>query len=337
MRASQESEPGKGRAVRLMLIALAGLMVASFASAQRFITVAPRTLVEWKAVYGQIEARTVIPARARLGGTLVELNVTEGDRVTAGQKLGRIVDEKIVFKLGSVDAQLKALGSQLTNARTDLARGKALLARGVMTRQRLDALQTRVDVLSNRIEAANAQRSVIEEQASEGTVLAPISGLVLKVPVARGSVLMPGEEVANIGGGGFYLRLAVPERYAPSLIKGASIRIDDSDGVKTGKLVKIYPTLEHGRVLADVEVSGLSERFVNARLLVRLPIGKRQAIMVPRGAILTRSGLDFVRVREAGAVVLRTVVIGTRQDVNGSGMVEVLSGLSAGDKLVTGQ
>ena len=36
----------------------------------------PTMLTEWKAVYGRIEVRDRVPARARLGGTLTALNIT---------------------------------------------------------------------------------------------------------------------------------------------------------------------------------------------------------------------------------------------------------------------
>ena len=104
-------------------------------------------VTEWKAVYGRIEARDRLPARARIGGTLVTLTVAEGDSVTAGQELGRIVDDKLGFQLSAVDAQIEALTAQLTNAQTELQRGEDLLKRGVSTAQRLDALRTQVDVV----------------------------------------------------------------------------------------------------------------------------------------------------------------------------------------------
>ena len=46
-----------------------------------------------------------------------------------------------------------------------------------------------------------AQAEVIVQQQAEGMVLAPVSGRVLEVPVARGAVLMPGEPVATLAGG----------------------------------------------------------------------------------------------------------------------------------------
>ena len=56
---------------------------------------------------------------------------------------------------------------------------------------------------------------------------------------------------------------------------------------------KIYPLIENGRVVADVEVAGLSSRFVDARVLVRLPVGQRQALLVPEALVHTAHGLDF--------------------------------------------
>jgi len=55
----------------------------------------PLPVTEWKAVYGRIEARDRLPARARLGGTVVSLTVTEGDAVTAGQVLAEVVAQAL--------------------------------------------------------------------------------------------------------------------------------------------------------------------------------------------------------------------------------------------------
>lgn len=295
----------------------------------------PVTITDWKAVYGQIEARDQVPARARIGGTLVALTATEGDQVTAGQQIGKIVDETINYQLKSVDAQLQALQVQLDNAKTELTRGEELLSRGVTTTQRLDALRTQVDVLTNQIAATKANRQVIAQRATEGLVLAPIAGRVLTVPVTKGSVVMPGEAVATVGGGGFFLRLSVPERHAAFMKQGAAISIETPQGSAEGHLAKIYPLIEGGRVTADVEVKNLPDSFVNARVLVRLPVGERKALLVPASAVTTRLGLDYVEVMEGGDKVMRTVVPGSRSTVNGVDMVEILSGLAAGDRLVT--
>lgn len=292
------------------------------------VTLAPVSITEWKAVYGRVEARDRIPARARLGGTLVSLSVAEGDVVAQGDVLAEIVDEKLGFQLAALAAQGQALAAQLANAQAELVRGEELLAQGVTTAQRLDALRTQVDVVTGQIAALEAQRQVVAQQAAEGAVLAPVAGRVLDVPVAQGAVVMPGEAVAQIGGGGIFLRLAVPERHAANLTEGDAIQIEGAEGVAEGRLVKVYPLIENGRVVADVEVAGLSDRFVDARVLVRLPVGARAALLVPEAALVTRGGVDFVVVEGAG---LRAVVPGERVTVDGAALVEVLTGLQAGD------
>ncbi len=318
------------------LIAIAALAASlPLASRADDFPLSAVSVTEWKAVYGRIEARSRIPARARLGGTLVSLDVSEGDVVTAGQVLAQIVDAKIGYQLAAIDAQLQALTAQMDNAKLELTRGEVLLARGVTTAQRLDALRTQVDVLIGQIAAAGADRKVVEQQALEGAVLAPIGGRVLAVPVAAGAVVLPGEAVATIGGGGIFLRIAVPERHAAFLHEGAAIEIETAAGPSQGTLARLYPLIENGRVIADVDVPDLPESFIDARVLVRLPVDTRTALMVPEAAVVTRTGLDFVEVAGAEGPVLRTVVLGQRQTLDGAAMIEVLSGLVAGDIVVT--
>ncbi len=211
--------------MRISLTALALLALTAQAGAET-LTLTPQPVTDWKAVYGRVEARDRIPARARLGGTLVELTVQEGDTVAAGQPLARIVDEKLAFQLSALQSQESAVKAQLANAETDLKRGEDLRQQGVTTQQRLDALRTQVDVLRGQLATLMAQAEVIVQQQAEGMVLAPVSGRVLEVPVARGAVLMPGEPVATLAGGGTFLRLAVPERHAASLQEGDPIFID---------------------------------------------------------------------------------------------------------------
>jgi len=191
-----------------------------------------------------------------------------------------------------------------------------------------------VDVLDGQMEATRADRRVVEQRATEGDVLAPISGIVLQVPVTTGAVVQPGEVIAEIGGGGVFLRLAVPERHAGQLRQGAEIVISREGGSRTGRLDKIYPQIENGRVIADVEVGGLDDLLVDARVLVRLPVGETTALIVPASAARTRFGLDFVPVDEDGHVALRSVVLGQHSMVNDVDMVQVLSGLKVGDTVV---
>lgn len=318
------------------LLALVLTAFSTVASAET-IEITPRIVTEWKLVYGQVETRDRVPARARIGGTIIELDVTEGDDVQAGGRIAMIEDTKLNFQIDALDARLEALVSRLETARSDLERGEQLIQRGVITTQRFEELQTAVSVLEGEISGLEAERLVVERQIEEGTVLSPETGIVLSVPVSVGSVIGPGEAIAVIGGGGVYLRLAVPERHATDLSEGDTIQIGGTSGeVREGTLVKLYPQIEGGRVQADVEVEGLNPDFVGRRVPVRLPVGERNAILVPQAALSQHGGLDFVTVESADGRVQRAVVPGATMNVDGAEWREILTGLGAGERVVVG-
>jgi RND family efflux transporter MFP subunit len=317
-----------------MWTALAFASAASLAQAENLVLKSV-AVPEWKTVYGQVEARDSVLARARIGGTIIDLRVTEGDMVKAGDVIAVVKDDKTNFQIKAIDAQLLGLQASLKNARAEFDRAEKLIKSGATTVQRLDQLRTEADVIQNQIAATEAQRSVVLQQRSEGDVVAPGDGRVLKVPVTKAAVVLPGEVVANIAGGGFFLRLAIPERHAASLKQGAEIRIVAEGKSLSGTLAKIYPQIENGRAIADVEVRELDTEFVNARVLVELPVGSRQALVVPRTALTTRSGIDFVTVSEDGKPVERAVVAGAAIDFGGITGVEILTGLQTGDIVVT--
>lgn len=314
--------------MRALLLA-ASLLAAGPASAGTLV-LTPETVTEWKPIYGTVAPRNEVPARARIGGIVAELLVTEGDTVTAGQRIATILDEKIGFQIAAYDAQIAALKAQLATAETELDRGEALIQRGISTRQQVDQLRTTVDVTRGQLAAAEAGRAVVVQQAAEGDILAPENGRVLTVPVTKGAVILAGEPVATIGSGGLFLRLAVPERHAAVLKEGDTIRIGTAGAATRGRLAKVYPAITGGRVTADVEVADLPDAFVNARVPVALPVGERRALLVPALAVTTRSGIDFVNVMENGAEIARAVVLGEPA----GDRVEVLTGLNAGDEIV---
>jgi RND family efflux transporter MFP subunit len=315
----------------LLVLALLGSWPATAGS----LTLAPSSVTEWKAVYGSVATHDLVSARARIGGTLVELGVAAGDLVKAGQQIGTVRDDKLVFEVAAVDAQLRALQAQLDRNQTELTRGQTLVDKGVITSQRLDQLRTDVEVTRNNIGEAEAQRELVLQKQAEGDVLAPADGRVLTVPLTRDAVIMQGEAVATIGSGGFFLRLSIPERHAEKLVQGSAIRITSGGSESSGKLVKIYPQIEKGRVTADVEVENLDTAFIDARVLVEVPVGERSVLLVPREALAIRSGIDFVTVSTGGEEVARAVVLGETVDREGQEFVEVLSGLSSGDVVVT--
>lgn len=319
------------------LLGLASLTVLA-AAADVPVTVAERP--DLKAVFGQVESRDVVPARARIGGTVTSLSVEEGSAVKAGDVIALVVDDKLALQLGAVDARIKAIVAQLDNAKIELDRASKLLAGGVVPKTRVDLLQTQFDVLTNQLTAAQADRAVLVQQQSEGAVIAPAPGRVLTVPVTRGSVILPGEPVARIAGGGYFLRLSLPERHAGHIKLGDDVIVGSrgmTDLVKDqplghGKVVKVYPEIDNGNVLADVEVADLGDFFVGERTRVWIPVAMKTVVSVPVAAITTRAGVDYVKLADGTDV---PVIIGQRFDDKGTPAVEILSGLAAGDTVVT--
>ena len=225
-----------------------------------------------KAVFATVESANVVPARARIGGTVVQLEVQRGDHVERGQVLATVVDDKLALQIKALDAQISGLDAQLTKAKIDLDRQQELFAHGTTAKATLDAAQTAFDVATNSLKSRTAERSVIDQQIIEGKVLAPTAGRVLTVPETTGTVVLAGEPLATIAEQNFVLRLRVPERHARFLKAGDPVRIQGEDlggsGAQFGTISLVYPQIEDGRVIADARVANLSEYFVGERIRV---------------------------------------------------------------------
>ena len=295
-----------------------------------------------KSVFGQVRSRNLVPARARIGGTLVSISVQEGDHVEASQVIAKVVDDKLVLQLNALDASQLAVTAQLENARTNLERAQQLFSRGTIAKSRLDDLQTQSDVLTNELRAIDARKSVIVQQQNEGDVFAPSAGRVLAVPVTEGSVILPGEAIARIAGGGYFLRLSLPERHAGGINTGDQVKVgtrglspsQSQQSDQIGRVVKIYPEIENGRVIADVEVATLGDFFVGERFLVIVPIGARSTLAVPDSAITNRHGIDYVTITHRGTTTEISVIPAEAFDTEDGSWTEILTGLQPGDTVI---
>jgi RND family efflux transporter MFP subunit len=302
--------------------------------------VAPKPVADEKAVFATVESANVVPARARIGGTVVDLAVKEGDGVKQGQVVATIGDEKLVLQMKSLDAQIAGLEAQFSQAQADLARSEDLFSRGTIPKTRLDEARTAFNVASNALKSRTAERSVLQQQVTEGNVLAPTSGRVLKVPVTTGTVVLPGETIATVAERNFVLRLRVPERHARFLKAGDPVRIDGEELGKSraqfGTIHLVYPQIEDGRVIADAVVSGLGDYFVNERIRVWVSAGERISFIVPGSFIVTRFGIDYARIRKDAKTAIDVPVQRGRElprpDLPDA--LEILSGLKSGDVLV---
>lgn len=325
----------------LLLCWVNGLHAQSATSATATWSVAEQEIDDVKAVFATVRSKDRIEARVRTPGTVVTLKVTEGAHVEGGQVLAVVADPKIALGIKALDARIVGIESRLTNARVELERGEQLRARGVTPQARVDQLKTAFDVATNELKAARADRLVADQQVSEGEVLAPAAGRILKVPLTEGSVVMAGESIATIAANQYVLRLELPERHARFLKVGDLVRIGarglgaDQHATGEGRIAMVYPELQSGRVLADAEIDGLGDYFVGERARVWISAGKRQTIVIPTDFVFKRFGLDYVRLARGSATTDVVVQLGGSASLpDKSDGVEVLAGLRVGDAIV---
>lgn len=65
----------------------------------RTFTVALLPLADERAVFATVESRNVVPARARIGSTILELTVRDGDEVSQGQQIALVSDDKLQLQM----------------------------------------------------------------------------------------------------------------------------------------------------------------------------------------------------------------------------------------------
>jgi len=312
-----------------VLLALLAMPAAAWADAP--FTVAQRALADEKAVFATVESQNVVPARARIGGTVVSLSVRDGDEVRQGQTIALVGDEKLQLQMRAFDAQLAGLRSSLQQAQVELNRQETLARTGATSQQAVERARTDFSLASNALASRTAERAVVEQQMSEGAVLAPMAGRVLQVPVTRGTVILSGEAVARIAEANFVLRLSVPERHAENLHEGDKVRLDGVPPV-FGAVTLVYPQIAEGRVLADATAPGLGSYFVGQRIRVWIAAGTRPAFVIPAHLIVARFGLDYVRRQDGIEIPVQRGRDTPTPDLPDG--VEILSGLHDGDALV---
>jgi len=325
--------------------AQATILFATFSAsaAPRPYPVTQQTVYDLKSVFASVQSMDVTQGRARIGGTLVELLVDEGDIVEAGQKLALVRDAKQKLQIAAFASKLRSLNAQLKLAKTTLKRVSTLQKTGKASQAELDKARTQVDVVTADIAALKLEQGVVREAQAQGDVLAPTRGRILNVNVTQGAVIMPGEPIADIAADSYILRLMLPERHARFIKKDDKVLVAERGMLdinsntsssnasqstrREGTVSQVYPELDNGRVVADVQVDGLGDFFVGERVRVWVSTDQREAYVIPESYIHRRYGLSFVYLSDGSEIVIQP----GSQLATG---IEVLSGLQNGDMLI---
>ena len=107
-------------------------------------------------------------------------------------------------------------------------------------------------------------------------------------------------------------------------IAGRGLQTDAAEILREGRVRLVYPEIQGGRVIADVNVEGLGDYFVGERTRVYVSTGTRKAIIIPAKAIYQRAGANFVRLKDGTEIVVQP------GETRGSDL-EILAGLRDGD------
>ena len=297
-----------------------------------------------------VKAKSASIVAARMMGTVTELAVSDGERVRAGQLLLVLDDRDVRQKISGARAALAeaekavaAAARQKELARITYQRFKNLFDGKALTGQELDEAQTRMQVaeleheryleMQNRAAAGLAEAKVYQEFTR---VTSPVAGVVSRKQIEPGTMVMPGVPLFTIeDDSSFRLEMNVNETLVNRLAVGTAVAVDipATGAALTGTVSDVVPAVDPGTrsflvkvaLPADGLQSGLYAR-------VRIPMGRRAAIVLPGTSIVEKGQLCGVyAVNGENIVSYRLVRLGKRY---GEGR-EILSGLQAGDRVIT--
>lgn len=274
---------------------------------------------------GTLEPYRELAFVSDVAGRVTTIFADEGTQVRAGSVLLQVDDELLRADYNASEAAWKAL-------KTDVERVSNASEKGGVSLQQRDNLRTQLIAAESRMIAS-------KRRLSDATVKAPISGVINRRYVEVGAYLNPGARLFDIlDDSSLKLWVNVTERQVLGLKKGARVRLTCSafpGELYTGTLSYVgnkgdkafnYPV--EITLAASEKKKLLSGMYVTVHFEDQAP---QQGLLIPRNAIVGSVKGASVYVVEQGVAHKTPVVIGA---VVGK-RVEVLSGLSAGDSLVT--
>jgi membrane fusion protein (multidrug efflux system) len=282
---------------------------------------------------GPLVAPNTAIVRAKASGTLLTLGVSEGQRVTAGQALGRIELAELNNRVNERQANVESARTALAQAERAHASNEHLAAQSFISPIALENSRAQVDTARAALGAAQAALDMTRVGLREAVPTAPIAGIVAKRHV------LPGEKVAIeqplvtvVDLATLELAGAVGTHEVALLSPGMAVqvRVEGMADAVPGRLARIAPAAEAGTRSIGVTIALDNPRetmragqYALARVELADP---RQRLTVPIPAVGNTAGQDHVWLIENGVLARRAVTLGRRDDAGGR--VEVLTGLT---------
>lgn len=347
-----------------ILIALLGVGLSGCTNAQKVENRAPETLSNVPMIVahktavpdlleavGTVRATQTTQIASQMMGTIRDIRVQEGDRVQAGQILATIDDsqpraavDQAMAAVAAAEKEVSSADSDLTLADATLKRYQQLFDKKSVSPQEFDEIKARRQSAESRRDMARAEEAqsnaaLAQARTSLGyTVIhAPFSGAVTEKKADPGAMALPGMPLFTIEDTQRYrLEVTVDENSVRIVRAGQNVAVSiDALGNAeiSGKVEQVVPAADPDSRSFLVKIALPVDTHLRSGLFgrARFSLGERQALLIPRAAVIERGQLQGVYVIDANRMSgLRYVTLGK---ITGE-QVEVLSGLQDGENIV---
>jgi RND family efflux transporter MFP subunit len=251
-----------------------------------------------------------------------------------------------------VKAAQNAQAAAQTNAAlaaSTLDRYRQLESEKSVSPQEMDEVSRRAEAAAAGLEAVRAQTDAARAQESGARTMlgythlvAPFAGVVTARMADPGTMAAPGVPLLQMDqAGALQLDATVDESAIGAIHKGMKVHLSIDGGVSTtaagtnlaGTVAEIVPAADPSShsFLVKIDLPSSSEMRAGMYGTAEFANGARQAILIPHSAVVSRGSLNCVYVLDGqGIAQLRYITLGAAQ----GNLVEVLSGVSGGEKLV---
>lgn len=290
---------------------------------------------------GGLEAGTTVMVSTRMMGWVREVFVSEGEHVNKGDRLLSIDDTDLQAKKAQAEAGIAEAKAVLANAERMLARFENLYADKSVSKQQLDDVRTGRDRAAAGVKMAQAGLAEVKVHLSYLDITAPSDGIITRKMIEAGNMANPGMPLLAMESTDDMKVVAyLGEKDVASVAVGTPVTVSVTslpDAVFRVPLTKVVPTANPGSRTYNIEARlDTDDTRLKSGMFARVtvPVGERQAVLVPAAAIHRRGQLTGVWVVDGeGLVHLRWIRLGHAHQGNAGDEFEVLSGL-AGDETV---
>lgn len=300
---------------------------------------------------GTVHARETAMVSAQVVGRIQQVLVREGDLVRAGQTLIVIDEAALRASMDQAQAGVKAAQGEQAAAQTDaklaattLERYRQLEAQKSVSPQEMDevaqraaAASSRLDAVRSQVDAARAQEAGAHTMLGYTRLAAPFAGVVAARMADPGTMASPGFPLLRIDQAGpLQLQATVDESAIATVRKGMKVQVGINAAPSAnvaGTVAEIDPAADPNshNFTVKIDLPPSSQFRAGMYGTAEFANGMRQAIVIPRSAVVSRGSLVCAYVLDAqGVAQLRYLTIGAAQ----GNLVEVLSGVAPGEQLV---